>query len=235
MLKHFPAQPSLCRAGRRTAFLAAAAVAACITSPLPASAASGDVAHPFLVVKPAEIGALRARATQLPYSAMKTAARNSAAKSLPDDATTDTNIRARALLMSEIMSSAALSYLLEPDATTRQTYRNKIISQMVYWDATRNGSLSAHYLRPNPPMQSWDHMTPTSTAFFQTVLALDVIYNDITPARRQQFEGWLAVPGNFYTQREINWVTAGLGARGIWAMYNANAAVVGRDQDAVPG
>lgn len=215
---------------RRTAppkatVLLAAALVACLVGTAPAFAASGDIAHPFLVVKPAEIAALRARATQLPYSAMKTAARNSAAKTLPNEATTDANIRSRALLMNEIMSSAALSYLLEPDTAIRKTYRDKIISQMVYWDAARTGSLSAHYLLANPPMQSWDHMTPTSAAFFQTILALDIIYNDITPAQRQQFEGWLAVPGNFYTQREINWVTAGLGARGIWAMYNANSAV----------
>lgn len=222
-------KPKSCQrtASRRAApaFAVATLLALGLSGSDAALAASGDIAHPFLVVKPAEIAALRTRASQQPFAAMKTAARNSAAKTLPNEATSDANIRSRALLMNEIMSSAALSYLLEPDTAVRKTYRDKIISQMVYWDATRTGSLSAHYLWQNPPMQSWDYMTPTSAAFFQTILALDIVYNDLTPAQRQQFDGWLAVPGTFYTQREINWVTAGLGARGIWAMYTANSAV----------
>ena len=189
MHQDFVPGPRRRHARPRARLLLAATWLYCMASAVDVFAASGDVAHPFLVVKPAKIAALRTRASQLPYSAMKTAARNSAAKSLPNEATTDANIRSRALLMNEIMSSAALSYLLESDATTRRTYRDKIISQMVYWDAARTGSLSAHYLLPDPPMQSWDYMTPTSAAFFQAVLALDIIYNDITAAQRQQFEG----------------------------------------------
>jgi hypothetical protein len=189
----------------------------------PAMADPGDIPHPSLIVTNAEIPALRARATQAPYASIRAQAVNTANNAvLPVEATTAANIGPRAARFASIISGTALAYLLETDPARRTTYRNKIVSQLGFWNPNAVGSLSAHYLLPNPPTGDWNYNTPTSNAFFQSVLAVDIIYNDLTPAQRTQLNGWLAIPGNYYTARRINWVTAGLSARGIWALYNNN-------------
>ncbi len=184
--------------------------------------ASSDVAHPFLVVREADIPALRAKAAVSPFSNMRTAAINSA-NSLTFS--TSGSIRDRSLRLNNIMSATALAYLLETNATTRAAHLAKIVDHMKYWNPAQTGNLSSHLI-DSPDFGSWDEMTAPSAAFYQTVLALDVIYNDLTPAQRTQIEGWLSIPGNFYTQNRINWVTAGLGARGIWALYTNNRSVI---------
>lgn len=208
---------------RRTVLGLALAVAAFSGA---AAAAPADIPHPSLLVTDAEIAGLRARATQSPYSEIRSQAINIAnTQTLSAEATTAANIKDRALRQADIMSATALAYLLETDAAKRRTYRDKIVAHMSFWNPNAVGSLSAHYLLASPPTSDWNYITPTSTAFVQSVLALDIVYDDLTATQRNQFHAWLAVPGDFYTERRVNWVTAGLGARVTWALYNNDTAV----------
>lgn len=185
------------------------------------AAAPGDIPHPSLLVTSSEVAGLRARAAQAPFDSMRSQAVDIANNAtLATEATNAGNIRARSVRMSEIMSATALAYLLETNPTIRARYRDKIAAHMAFWDPKATGSLSAHYQWASPPTSDWNYMTPTSTAFVQSVLALDIVYNDLSTGQRNQFQAWLAVPGAFYSERKINWVTAGLGARTAWALYN---------------
>jgi hypothetical protein len=197
-------------------------------SALPGSgmAAPGDIPHPSLLVTGEEIAALRARASQAPYDSIRSQAISIAnSATLAREATSAGNIRDRAVRMSEIMSATALAYLLETDPAIRARHRDKIVAHMAFWDPGAVGSLSAHYQWATPPTSDWNYMTPTSNAFAQSVLALDIVYNDLTAAQRTRFNAWLAIPGNFYSVRRIDWVTAGLGARITWALYNNDTAL----------
>ncbi len=192
----------------------------------PAFAAPGDIPHPSLLLTNADIPALRARATQTPHATIRSQAFTIAnTVTLPAVATTAANVNDRAVQLNNIMSATALAYMLETDAAKRRTYRDKIVAHLGFWNPTATGNLSAHYQWANPPTEDWNYMTPTSNAFVQSVFALDVIYNDLTAAQRTQFHAWLGIPGKFYTDRKINWMTAGLAARVVWALYNDNDAV----------
>lgn len=114
----------------------------------------------------------------------------------------------------DITGAAALLYVLEP---AKKAEYKAAIGQ---WDDYLSDLKSGVDAAPN----KWLFKVPSSSVFFNSVLALDVIYPDLTPAERQQLEGSLAPVAEWFWASTSSWDLADYGVRGIWALYTNDTA-----------
>jgi len=139
--------------------------------------------HPFLLVKESEYAEMRTRALTSPGSTMKTKAIsdfNNTTYLTSDTYNTKIN------KLNIIVSSGALAYILDP--ANKTAYKNKLRDTLLQWDnlwASRTGA-------------GWSICVAPGSAFFNSVLALDIIYNDLTSEERTNIENKLAVAGDWW-------------------------------------
>jgi hypothetical protein len=161
--------------------------------------------HPFLIVTESNYPALRALAEQSPWSRMKADAISDVRTLVykPED-----SYGTKAGRLGDIVSAGALAYILDPPS--RATYVSKIYSTMVnHWPELRAGLDRSEHTYTLPP----------GSAFFRCVLALDIIYNDLTPAQRADVEAELQRVADWYNSTNTAWRLNLYGVRGIWALY----------------
>lgn len=164
--------------------------------------------HPFLIVRATGYDALRARAAQTPWQQMKASAIADATNlSYLTTDTTEVKIRR----MWEITGAASLAFILDP--ARRTTYKNKLRDTLGYW--------SDLYSQRNT---GWDFAVPAGSAFFCSVLALDIIYNDLTPDERAAIESKLDAMAEWYWSTGLSWPMNTHGVRGVWALYQNDTA-----------
>ncbi len=132
--------------------------------------------HPFLIVHEANYPALQARASQWPWNDMKDDAISDAGSSVYNPGESDYG--QKCYRVRDISSSNALAYILDPN--NRTTYKNKIRDQL----NTGLDDLTA----TRDPSEGWGANTPLGGALFNAMLAMDIIYNDLTPAERVTLE-----------------------------------------------
>jgi hypothetical protein len=190
-------------------------------------AGSEAIPHPFLLVSRADYDSgyatLKARASNEPWTGMKQGAITAALASTSVSSTAPAVTGAR---MSELMETLALAYVLDDNTTNRATYKSRFLFYVEQWKRGKANNLSDFYLT-QAKKTDWGSVTPTGNGFFQTVLALDVIYNDLTPTERSNVETWLeGGPGSFYTQNNTNWPASAFAARGVWALYKQDRTVI---------
>ena len=138
--------------------------------------AAADPNHPFLIVAEPNYPALRALTSQSPWSNMKADAIKDVQNLVynpADDYSTKVN------RMNDIVGAGALAYILDPNNSS--TYVSKLYSTMMNWSDLRAGLDKG----------DWSHTVPPGSPFFQSVLTLDIIYNDLTPSQRSDIEAEL--------------------------------------------
>ncbi len=119
----------------------------------------------------------------------------------------------KAKRMGDIVSAGALAYILDPD--NKATYISKVHDTMVnYWDDLRAGLDGSQH----------SHTVPPGSAFFESVLALDIMYNDLTLTQRANIEGELQQVADWYYSHSTSWQLNLYGVRGIWAIYKGDRA-----------
>jgi hypothetical protein len=190
------------------------------------------VAHPFLLVTESNYPALQAKSTQAPWSAWKA---NAIAKSAiiydPAPATLVGNniIRTKSEAMRNIVSGGALAYILSTNDTDRAKYKNRVVAGLKNWDDLLN---TAEISDPS----NIEHLA-LGTAFLNSVLALDIIYNDVSLADRTEIESKMAKVFTIQTKcpncAVRNWLDMSPhrqntnAIKGIWAIYTgADAATI---------
>ncbi|MBC8039423.1 MAG: hypothetical protein H7Y06_02680, partial [Opitutaceae bacterium] len=183
--------------------------------------------HPFIIVKTQEYAALQALsvggASKAPWIGMRTTAISTSNNTTIN--ATDA-IRSRAGNLTKIMDATALAYIVDP--ANRNTYRNRFYQYLKYWDLTQTGNLTQEL-----SMTSWDAAVPTAAAFFATIIAMDIIYNDpnTTSAQltqRANFNALMEAPGGagvrgpamfFTTDYEPYHLESLMSARALWALW----------------
>jgi hypothetical protein len=167
------------------------------------------VKHPFLIVKESDYPALRARAAKSPWKEMKADAIACVKKARFDP---KADCYKRCNQMSEITGAGALAYILDPD--NKALYKNKIADALKHWGKIHDELMTVS--RSNAGHRYW--VSP-GTAVFNSVLALDIIYNDLTPAQRTDIEAKLDKMSDRFWQWGGWWYLNAYGVRGVWALY----------------
>jgi hypothetical protein len=182
--------------------------------------ATAGHAHPFLIVSKQDYTELQARAASSPWKEQKEAVLSLAATLVCKPAD---GIRAWSETLARILSTTALAYILDPQ--NRPAYRDRIVEHLRYFDEAHPQSMIAR-MRANPDKMLWIYGVPTGNAFFQGVLALDIIHDDLPEDLLQQIEAFLRRgPADYFMKTPLAWRQGYLAAKAIWPLYERNAAV----------
>jgi len=166
--------------------------------------------HPFLLVRQEDYPALQARASESPWKEIKAQAISEANTLMYR--TTD-NYWVQSATVQDIVGSAALAYILDP--ANRAMYTKKIYQTLLLWDDLYN------------ELNRWDwtYYVRPGSAFFESVLALDIVYNDLTTTERETVESKLDKVAEWYwatTPTNTGWPPSAFAVRGIWALYRGD-------------
>ena len=166
--------------------------------------------HPFLICQKPEYDALRERASQSPYQDFVEEARRvvQTLKFEPSDEIWGQGTRIR-----DLMGSSALLYILEPEH--QDTHRQCITNILDQWPQFTTGVAT----RWDAGGNRWHATVPTSSAFFNTVLALDVIHDDLSESDLNRYESSLQETVDWFWATMRGWGMATFGPRAIWAAY----------------
>lgn len=169
--------------------------------------------HPFLITKKSEYANLQAEASKKPWSDFIAQAKIDANKTY---VSTDP-IRRRGETMRDIAGSCALLYIIDP--SHKSTYKSKFIATVDKWPALLSEIKSKYPTAGN----KWDYVVPPSSGYFNCVLALDVIHDDLSSTDLARIEKNLdAVAEWFWTGP--GWDPAPRGACALWAVYQNDTA-----------
>jgi hypothetical protein len=171
--------------------------------------------HPFLIVGKSEYAALRARANRYPWSGMKEQARQDCAGLSYSPRAT---IAAKGVRIRDIMGSCSLMYVLDPGG--RSAYLKKMAKVFSAWPAVLRQMKKEYPKSKN----RWLQVVPPSSGFFNSVLALDVIHDDLSKSTLTRYESALDGVATWYWQAYRGWGTATYGARAIWATYQSDVS-----------
>jgi hypothetical protein len=166
------------------------------------------VEHPFLLVKSSEFSALQSLAAGNPWAGMKAAALKNALLQFD----TSKTYQGQCWRLSEMMSANALCYILDPN--NRATYKNRIVSAFAYWNNLYGGL----YTSPG----DWNRSVPPGTAYFNSALAYDIVYNSMSTSERSTCLKQLSRVGEYYWAHNGNHVLNISGVRGMWALLQGN-------------
>jgi hypothetical protein len=165
--------------------------------------------YPFLICKKADYPSLRNRATEAPWSAIILQAHKLLTERQYDP---QQSVTARGIQIRDIAGAAALLHLINPDD---DTYLQRIIELLDAWPA---------YLEDidrqwNAPGNRWLATVPPSSGFFNTVLALDLIHDDLSFADLDRHEETLQAVADWFWEIDRGWAMATYGPRAVWAAY----------------
>ncbi len=173
------------------------------------AASASAATHPFLIIDDANDSNLRALASDYPWSSMKATA-ISDAQNLTYNSGDAYDVKA--WRMDDIVSSCALAYILDPN--NRSTYLQKVRDNIVNnWPNLRSGLAN-----------DWKKCVPPGSAFFNTVLAVDIMYRDFNSTDLSDIETELQLVADWYNNNSTSWQLNLYGVRGIWAAYTENAS-----------
>lgn len=120
--------------------------------------------------------------------------------------------------MTHVMRQGALACILFPER--RDAYVRHLVNQMAHWD-------DLNRFRLTRPRSDWASMITGGDAFFTSVLALDIIHDDLTDDERREIESRLQTWYEFERDHaQGSWYLAKYGAMGIWALYRGDEALI---------
>jgi hypothetical protein len=156
--------------------------------------------HPFLIVTKSMYPELISRAKEEPWASIK------------EDALTraqSTSIANSPYELQKYIGAVALAYILDQDK--RQEYAQRV----------KDAIISKYAKIEIFDGSDWGMVVPPLSSLFCAILALDIVYDALTPAEAEQCEklidGLLSK-----IDREGSWKTARYGTHGIWDIYNGN-------------
>lgn len=165
--------------------------------------------HPFLLVKRSMYTELRGRAGQPPWAGMQASAIADCNALSYDPALT---VEERAWRMRDITSACGLASILDPANGAR--YRGKLLATYPYWD---------DLYKTLDPLK-WVGVVPQGAAFFNSLLSLDIIHDDLSADELAQAESkhaqvgeWFWTPGRTIRSEQSFYAT-----QGIWALYQGD-------------
>ena len=116
------------------------------------------------------------------------------------------------------MGSCSLMYVLDPGR--RSTYRKKMATVLAAWPAVLKQMKKEYPKSKN----RWLQVVPPSSGYFNSVLALDVIHDDLSKSTLAKYESALDGVAEWYWETDRGWGTATYGARAIWATYQGDVS-----------
>ena len=163
-------------------------------------------AHPFLIVTEANYPELQSRASTQPWTDMKGEAISDAGSITFN---TGSDYVTQSGQMDDIASTCALAYILDP--TNRSTYVTKFYNTaMTAWPS---------YLRPGLLDNDFQRCVIPGIAYFNSVLALDIMHDDFTAGQLSDLETEFQLVANWYESHSPSWQLNLYACRGIWALY----------------
>lgn len=166
--------------------------------------------HPRLIVRPEMYTELRERATLDPWHRMKEVVESCATLTYRADGSYYEKLHS----MNKLMRQAALAYILFPEK--KREYVLHIVDQMRHWESINQARLER-------PLSDWASMISGGDAFFHSVLALDIIYGELTAREREGIEARLRIWYEFERDKgQGSWYLAKYGAMGLWALYTGD-------------
>ena len=168
--------------------------------------------HPFMAVRREQFADLQKKAEQSPWKEMKQDARKRLYELQfnPDDC-----FILRCNSVCDIADAAALLYILEPPL--RKQCVQKLLDIIRFWQPEVPGNLYDEMY--HSAGDHWIGAIPPGAAFVNCLLALDIIYDDLTKEQRLFCEQTLETIAENYIQNDENHMVAILGVRGLWALY----------------
>lgn len=168
--------------------------------------------HPFLIVKLSSFQALQTRAAQEPWRTWKAkAVSNTGSLVYPAGDKPEVD---KGYTLADMMGAYALSYILDPG--NKALYKSKFLTAVNYWD-----DFQAYAADPYGRNDGYGYKVAGSAAMFNSVLALDIMYNDLTPEDISRAESKLKVYADktYYGYRNDEYAA---GAYGVWAIYKGD-------------
>ncbi|MBD3239669.1 MAG: hypothetical protein GF331_03720 [Chitinivibrionales bacterium] len=165
----------------------------------------GQPEHPFLIVRAGDFATLRAKASTEPYAGLKESARTTS-DSFDGVLSSTMSVKSLTRKYWRYLTASALMYILDDG------------NQQVYADRVRNGIL--HYLDTIAFDRSlgWSGVVPPCNAAFNSILALDIVYNHLDSADLAACENKIIGKIDL-VKDETNWRAAPLGAKGTYDIY----------------
>ncbi len=173
-----------------------------------------QVDHPTILGDTSQYAVLRSKSNQFPFLQMKNQAIS--------DANSNTWLSSQyfgsggdytrhCLRTKDIVNACAIGYLLDP--SNKSFYVNKATNQLL--DAL-------NYLIPNRPSSDWSGNVPLGAAIFNAILAMDIMYNDMSTADRTTIENQIDLLTNSLSN---SWAPSQQSIKGVWALYTGNLTI----------
>lgn len=179
--------------------------------------------HPFLLVKKENYHELRSRALADPWAAMQSGAFE-AIEALPET-NADSPLSEVCESIRSICAHGSLAYILNSDYEHRSRYRTKIVRALLHWE-------NVYKKRPPIGLKEGNHrymVVQAGQAFFNSVLALDILYNDLSEDELNAIEVPMEQMAEWFYQVKFHpevmnsgwdaWPLNRLGCAGIWSVY----------------
>ena len=176
-------------------------------------AASTDYAqmHPFMLTDENKYNELRTLSAKTPWAEMKSTAEYDAVNLnlngayYPD----------RCNQVGYSVSAAALSFILNPER--REEYKDGVLALIRMWKSGTEKNLYDELYALNDV--SWDNTIPPASALANTILALDIVYPELTDNEISEAEEILQAAADIYIGNYEAHYIGVLGIRGLWALY----------------
>ena len=172
------------------------------------SPASAQQERPFLIVREDMYEELRGRAAAEPWKSIAKDAVAGAGGSLGYSASW--SLVDTCLHMTEFVSDAALAYILEEDATKKRGYVDSIANAI---------TVSFPKIAKDAKVGDFDGVMAPGWALFNTVLAVDIIHDDMTPSQRTAVDAALRPVAEFFISAPADLPLNVYSARLIWGLH----------------
>ena len=154
--------------------------------------------HPFLLVTESDFEELQERAQKQPWKRMK--------KKVVSHIQKNEYKPHHWSRMWRMTNHGALAYILDPD--NRTDYVRKVADTLKQWK---------HFYENRGHYDSHNKV-PLGAAYMSSVLALDIVHDDLAADTLGEIEKWMGKMGEWY-RRTGRWELNQYGCAGIWAMY----------------
>lgn len=168
--------------------------------------------HPYMLVKESDYEHLRVLANQSPWKEWKVTAIEDAKK--PIDIA-GKRYMDRCYALSEKFSTVALAFILDPGNS--KIYSQEIVKLIQFWQTGVNDNIYDELL-----VNNWGNIVPPAATFFDTLVALDIVYPALSKATITDLDAILKKVGDAFWNLEGSYYLAIRGARGAWATYTGD-------------
>lgn len=166
--------------------------------------------HPFLIVQASDYAELRSRANRSPWREMRLEALREAQNASYN--ASDDNGREAGFKLRDLMGYTALAYILDPENKDSHANKIKSILEVALPD------LQAEH---DANEDSWDTNVPLQGGLFNAILALDLIYSDLSARERSNIEIAIDKLVNNFVD---NWFVGKHSVAALWAIYQGDSA-----------